>query len=101
MTSELEMKAVAHQVPRAAQVTGLSRSLLYEFMKRGELAYVKVGRRRLIAHDDLQALIRRHRVEAGTIAPQKSTPNGEVNAARRRGLVPRKACRPNASSPMG
>jgi hypothetical protein len=35
---------LAYPVPRAVQVTGLSRSLLYELMKRGELAWIKVGR---------------------------------------------------------
>jgi excisionase family DNA binding protein len=62
MTTEFEMKPVAHQIPRAAEASGLSRSLLYALMKSGQLAYVKVGRRRLITHDDLQALISRHRV---------------------------------------
>ena len=60
MTTEF-VKPVAHQIPRAAQMSGLSRSQLYELMKSGELAYVKIGRRRLIADDDLRALIARHR----------------------------------------
>jgi excisionase family DNA binding protein len=59
---ESERIPLAYPVPRAVQVTGLSRSLLYELMKRGELAWIKVGRRRLIADDDLRALIARHRI---------------------------------------
>jgi len=62
MTTDFKTKPVAHNISRAAQASGLSRSLLYELMGRGELAYVKVGRRRLIAHDDLEALIERHRI---------------------------------------
>jgi excisionase family DNA binding protein len=62
MNTELETKPLAHQIPRAAQMSGLSRSVLYQMMKRGELAFVKVGRRTLIADDDLRALIDRHRV---------------------------------------
>jgi excisionase family DNA binding protein len=69
-----ELTPVAYSVPRAAQLTGLSRSQLYELMKRRELAYVKVGRRRLIAHDDLQALISRHRVAHEMAAPPRNTP---------------------------
>jgi len=60
------MKPVAHRVPRAAQVSGVSRSRLYEFMKSGELAYIKMGRRRLISDDDLRALIARHRTGGET-----------------------------------
>jgi predicted DNA-binding transcriptional regulator AlpA len=35
-------------VDDAVQATGLSRSLLYERMRAGELDYVKVGNRRLV-----------------------------------------------------
>jgi excisionase family DNA binding protein len=69
-----EVTPVAHPIPRAAQLTGLSRSQLYELMKRRELAYVKVGRRRLIAHDDLQTLISRHRVVHEMPALPRDTP---------------------------
>ena len=67
MNTESETKAVAYRVPRAAEVSGLSRSMLYQLMKEGQLAYVKVRRRRLIADNDLRALIERHRV-AGEVA---------------------------------
>jgi excisionase family DNA binding protein len=39
---------LAYSVDKAARLTGLSRDLLYDEMRRGNLAYVKVGRRRLI-----------------------------------------------------
>ena len=39
---------LAYSVDEAARLTGLSRDLLYDEMRRGNLAYVKVGRRRLI-----------------------------------------------------
>jgi len=35
-------------VDDAVQATGLSRSLLYERMRAGELDYIKVGNRRLV-----------------------------------------------------
>ena len=37
--------------------TGLSRDLLYDEMRRGNLAYVKVGRRRLITLHHLQQFL--------------------------------------------
>jgi excisionase family DNA binding protein len=83
-----ELTPVAHPVLRAAQVTGLSRSQLYELMKRHELAYVKVGRRRLIAHDDLQALISRHRVAHEMAAPPPNAGGAATPTSRGR---PRKA----------
>ena len=62
MIAETEPRPIAHQVPRAAQISGLSRTTLYGLMKSGELATIKVGRRTLIADDDLRALIDRHKV---------------------------------------
>jgi excisionase family DNA binding protein len=62
MTTEAGLQLLAHQLPRAAQITGLSRSTLYLLIKNGELPTIKVGRRTLIADDDLRNLIARHRV---------------------------------------
>jgi excisionase family DNA binding protein len=62
MATDSQMKPLAHQLSRAAQITGISTSLLYELIKHGELAVVKIGRRTLIADDDLRALIDRNRV---------------------------------------
>ncbi len=45
---------LAYSVEEAAQLTGLSRDLLYDEMRRGNLASVKVGRRRLITRQHLQ-----------------------------------------------
>ena len=41
----------------AASLTGLSRDLLYDEMRRGNLAYVKVGRRRLITRQHLNQFL--------------------------------------------
>jgi excisionase family DNA binding protein len=48
---------LAYSVDEAARLTGLSRDLLYDEMRRGNLAYVKVGRRRLIARQHLQQFL--------------------------------------------
>ena len=48
---------LAYSVDEAARLTGLSRDLLYDQMRRGNLAYVKVGRRRLITRQHLQQFL--------------------------------------------
>jgi excisionase family DNA binding protein len=48
---------LAYSVDEAARLTGLSRDLLYDEMRRGHLTYVKVGRRRLITHQHLQQFL--------------------------------------------
>jgi excisionase family DNA binding protein len=48
---------LAYSVDEAASLTGLSRDLLYDEMRRGNLAYVKVGRRRLITRQHLQQFL--------------------------------------------
>ena len=44
---------LACSLDEAARLTGLSRDLLYDEMRRGDLASVKVGRRRLITRQHL------------------------------------------------
>ena len=48
---------LAYSVDEAAHLTGLSRDLLYEQMRRGNLSYVKVGRRRLITRQHLERFL--------------------------------------------
>ena len=48
---------LAFSVDEAARLTGLSRDLLYDEMRRGNLAYVKVGRRRLITRQHLNQFL--------------------------------------------
>src|SRR5262245_43916692 len=48
---------LAYSVEEAAQVTGLSRDLLYDQMRAGKLAYLKVGRRRIITRQHLEAFL--------------------------------------------
>ena len=56
---------IAVRVPVAARLIGLSRSRLYELMKRGEVEYVKVGGATLIPYDALRDFIARQRRPAG------------------------------------
>lgn len=44
-------------VPLAVKATGMSRSSIYEAMKRGDLAAIKAGRRTLIPFKELEAYL--------------------------------------------
>ncbi len=54
---DLSAGRLAYSIDEAARLTGLSRDLLYDQMRRGNLAYVKVGRRRLITLHHLQQFL--------------------------------------------
>jgi excisionase family DNA binding protein len=60
-TSQLDpgpvAERLAYSVNEAARLTGLSRDLLYDEMRRGNLSYVKVGRRRIITRQHLQQFL--------------------------------------------
>jgi excisionase family DNA binding protein len=54
---------LSYSVAEAAHVSSLSvRSLRY-LMRTGRLGFVKLGRRILIRHNDLEALLRKHYVK--------------------------------------
>lgn len=48
---------LAYSVDEAARATGLSRDLLYDEMRAGRLPYLKVGRRRIITRQQLEAFL--------------------------------------------
>lgn len=48
---------IAYSVEHAARAAGVSRSFLYLIMDRGELSFAKLGKRRLIRAEDLNAYI--------------------------------------------
>jgi excisionase family DNA binding protein len=50
---------IAYSVNEAAAITGLSRDLLYDQMRAGRLAYLKIGRRRIITRQHLEAFLTR------------------------------------------
>jgi excisionase family DNA binding protein len=52
-----QAERLAYSVDEAARLTGLSRDLLYDEMRRGNLTYVKVGRRRLITRRHLEQFL--------------------------------------------
>ena len=56
-------------VVEAAEIMGLSRSMVYELLAEGRLPSIRIGRTRRIDVADLDAFIDRHRVPATTAAP--------------------------------
>ena len=50
---------LAYSVDEAAVITGLSRDLLYDQMRTGNLDYLKIGRRRIITRQQLEAFLTR------------------------------------------
>ena len=59
VTSTEPNERLAYSVDKAAAITGLSRDLLYEQMRVGKLAYLKVGRRRIIPRQHLETFLTR------------------------------------------
>ena len=60
------MPRLAYSLKDAAQVSGISvRSLRY-LMQTGRLGFVRLGRKILIRHSDLEALLKRGYVKADT-----------------------------------
>lgn len=53
----LSAERLAYSVDEAARLAGLSRDLLYDEMRRGNLDYIKVGRRRLITRQHLERFL--------------------------------------------
>lgn len=51
------VERLAYSVDEAAAITGLSRDLLYDEMRTGRLAYLKIGRRRIITRQHLDAFL--------------------------------------------
>lgn len=57
VTSDRPVERLAYSVNEAAAITGLSRDLLYDQMRTGKLAYLKIGRRRVITRQHLDAFL--------------------------------------------
>jgi excisionase family DNA binding protein len=55
--TDLLEQRLAYSVDEAATVTGLSRDLLYDQMRTGKLGYLKIGRRRIITREHLEAFL--------------------------------------------
>lgn len=52
------MERLLHTIPDAQEQLGIGRSTVYELIARGVIGTVKIGRRTLIAHDELERYVR-------------------------------------------
>lgn len=52
------MTRLLHPIPDAAQVLGIGRSTLYELISEKKITAIKIGRRTLIAQDELERYVR-------------------------------------------
>ena len=46
-----------HDIPTAAEMLGLGRTTVYEEIKAGRLSIVKIGRRTMIKHSELERFV--------------------------------------------
>lgn len=60
----VESTKVAYSVTEAAELLSLGRTLVFSLIKSGELGSMKVGHRRLVTYEDLQAFVHQRRKEA-------------------------------------
>ena len=58
-TPDQRIELLAYTVDEAAQATRLSRDLVYDEMRVGRLAFLKVSRRRIITRQHLDAFLTR------------------------------------------
>ena len=59
--AERESRPISYTIPEAVRATGISRARIYQLVNAGELAFVKIGKRSYLTHDDLMAMLKRHR----------------------------------------
>jgi hypothetical protein len=52
------MNSIAYQLPEAARIAGVSRTRIFEAVRKQELTIHKAGRNSIVTHDDLLAWIR-------------------------------------------
>jgi excisionase family DNA binding protein len=78
--SEPSAERLAYSVDEAARLTGLSRDLLYDQMRRGHLAYRKVGSR-LITRQHLEQFLD---IAVRAQPPPRAKPGGRPSGGRRR-----------------
>jgi helix-turn-helix protein len=53
---------IAYNIGQLVALTGSTKTHLYAAMQAGELAFSKLGRRRVVLAEDLLAYLRRHRI---------------------------------------
>lgn len=59
-----ESMPLAYSAAQIARALSVSRESVYRAMRRGELAFVFFGEKRVVLHDDLAAYLAAHRQKA-------------------------------------
>jgi excisionase family DNA binding protein len=62
-----DMDRLLHTIPDAQEQLGIGRSTVYELIASDVIQTVKIGRRTLIAHDELQRYVRSLKAGAAAI----------------------------------
>ena len=73
------MDKLLHRIPEVADLTSLSRSTLYEFIRSGRLEAVKIGASVRIPHDAVVALVEELRVSGSNRYPQTVVGTSEMS----------------------
>ncbi len=50
-----------HNIPEVARSLGVSKNFVRDFIAKGDLPHVRLGRRVMVSDADLAAFVRRHR----------------------------------------
>jgi excisionase family DNA binding protein len=64
-TSEYPSDSALLSIEEGARHLGVARNTIYEFVKRGELHFIKVGRRSLLSRVELDSMVSRWSIAAG------------------------------------
>lgn len=60
MTARMTVDRVSYRAPEVAQMLGVSKASVYDWVESGLLPHVKVNRTVLIRAEDLEAFLARH-----------------------------------------
>lgn len=66
--NETNLARLLHPIPDACQQLGVGRSTMYELIAAGTLSTVKIGRRTLVPHEELERYVRTLSAPAGVSA---------------------------------
>lgn len=77
------MTRLLHPTAEGAALIGVGRSTLYELIKAGEIQAVKIGRRTLIPHDELERYVRSLTTAGAFACDPGDPPSPDAQAHRR------------------
>lgn len=63
------MTRLLHPLPEVMTLIGIGRSTLYELIANGEIKVVKIGRRTLVPHDELERFVKELSDSSSTTDP--------------------------------